>query len=44
MNLVKQRGFKNPLRFTMNDIQLERTGERAPFDHDGSGWIELVTG
>ena len=42
MSLVKQCGFHHPERFTMGDIQMERTGERSPFDDKEPGWAALV--
>lgn len=42
MSLVKECGFENPVRFTMGDIQTERTGETTPFDYDEPGWIAVV--
>ena len=42
MSLVKLCGFKHPKRFTMGDIQMERTGEKTPFDYDEPGWAALV--
>src|SRR4051812_31087106 len=42
MKLVKQCGFENARRFTMTDIQMERTGKKAPFEGTKSGWVTLV--
>jgi O-methyltransferase involved in polyketide biosynthesis len=42
IKLVKECGFENPKRFIMNDIQLERTGQKDPFNFEESGWISLV--
>jgi O-methyltransferase involved in polyketide biosynthesis len=42
MNMLKTAGFENAERITMDEIQLERTGEKHPFDFDKSGWISLV--
>jgi O-methyltransferase involved in polyketide biosynthesis len=42
MSLVTQCGFENATRFTMDDIQKERTGEKSPFDYDEPGWIAVV--
>lgn len=42
MDLIKKLGFENAKRFTMDEIQLERTGQKFPFDFEESGWITLV--
>jgi Leucine carboxyl methyltransferase len=42
MSLVKQCGFINPVKFTMRDIQLQRTGQCSPFDFEEPGWIAVV--
>jgi O-methyltransferase involved in polyketide biosynthesis len=42
MNLVKQCGFKNPVRFTTGDIQIERTGDITPFEGIEPAWVALV--
>ena len=42
MNLIKQCGFKNAVRFTMADIQTERTGDISPFEGHEPAWVSLV--
>jgi O-methyltransferase involved in polyketide biosynthesis len=42
MALVKGCGFKNAKRYTMDEIQLERTGQKVPFDFEEPGWITMV--
>lgn len=42
MKLVEQCGFKNAQRFTMANIQQQRTGEINPFDGIESAWVALV--
>ena len=42
MALVKECGFKNPKRFKMDEIQLERTGQKDPFDFAEPAWVSMV--
>jgi len=42
MKLVEQCGIENAETIKMGDIQLERSGERIPFDCEDAGWIGLV--
>jgi O-methyltransferase involved in polyketide biosynthesis len=43
MSLVDECGFKNAQRTTSDEIQLERTGRKDPFDLEESGWISMVS-
>jgi O-methyltransferase involved in polyketide biosynthesis len=43
MQMVKDCGFDRAERFTMDIIQKERTGNKAPFEFEDSGWINLVS-
>jgi O-methyltransferase involved in polyketide biosynthesis len=40
--LLKDSGFTVAKRFTMDEIQLERTGKKEPFDLADSGWVSLI--
>jgi O-methyltransferase involved in polyketide biosynthesis len=42
MALVRECGFKNPKRFTMDEIQKERTGQKDPFDFEEPAWVSMV--
>jgi len=42
MTLARECGFENGKRFTMNEIQFERTGQKDPFDFEEPGWISMV--
>jgi len=42
LKLVGECGFKLPRRFTMRDIQIERTDNSGPFDFEEPGWISCV--
>jgi O-methyltransferase involved in polyketide biosynthesis len=42
MQMVKDCGFDDAKRFTMDTIQRERTGKKYPFEFENSGWINLV--
>jgi hypothetical protein len=42
MTLLEECGFKTAVRFTMDLVQFERTGQKAPFDFDEPGWITMV--
>jgi len=43
MSLLRECGFSKAQRFTMDEIQWERTGKKEPFALKDSGWITLVT-
>ncbi len=43
ISLVRQCGFANAGRFKMGEIQLERTGERSPFNGEEPGWVSMIT-
>ena len=42
-SLLKKCGFLNSEIIYMNTIQIERTGNRIPFNYDDSGWLVLVS-
>jgi O-methyltransferase involved in polyketide biosynthesis len=42
MHLIRGYGFEDARRITMDEIQLERTGEKDPFDCAEPGWISMV--
>jgi Leucine carboxyl methyltransferase len=42
MALIHECGFENAKRFTMKEIQYDRTGKKDPFDFEEPGWISLV--
>ncbi|MBS1514372.1 MAG: class I SAM-dependent methyltransferase [Bacteroidetes bacterium] len=42
LKLLKKAGFKLPVRYTMRDVQIERTGKPEPFDYEEPGWISCV--
>jgi O-methyltransferase involved in polyketide biosynthesis len=42
MALIRECGFENAKRFNMDTIQLERTGQKDPFDFDEPGWISMI--
>lgn len=42
LKMVRDCGFKLPRRFTMRDIQIERTENPGPFDFEEPGWISCV--
>jgi len=42
MDLLNECGFNNLQRYTMDEIQLERTGNKKPFDLEDSGWVSMI--
>ena len=42
MALVKDSGFQNAKRFNMDEIQMERTGQKDPFDLEEPAWVSMV--
>ena len=42
MTILKECGFNQAKRFKMDEVQLERTGKKEPFDLEESGWVSLV--
>jgi len=42
MNFIKECGFENAKRYTMDKIQFERTGQKDPFDFVEPGWISMI--
>jgi len=42
MRLINECGFMNCRRFTMRDIQMERTGESSMFNSKEPAWVSLV--
>lgn len=42
MTMVEACGFKNPKRYTMDEIQMERTGKKDPFDFKEPAWVSMV--
>jgi len=41
MQLLQECGLSSPQRFTMGDVQYQRTGERKPFEGAEPGWISM---
>jgi len=42
MALVRDSGFQNAKRFKMDEIQMERTGQKDPFDLEEPAWVSMV--
>lgn len=42
LKLLSANGYKLPIRYTMKDIQIERTGKPEPFDFENPEWITCV--
>lgn len=42
MEMVETCGFRNAKRYTMDEIQMERTGKKDPFNFKESAWVSMV--
>jgi O-methyltransferase involved in polyketide biosynthesis len=42
LKLIETCGFKNPMKYNLDEIQMERLGRKDPFDFEESGWISMV--